>query len=378
MRGWVLLIAAAVLGAAQDLPLGRVIDKIACIADPQQTYALYVPSNYSATKKWKVIFAFDPLARGRVPVERFQDAAEKYGYIVAGSNNSRNGSWEVSLAAIRAMPTDVSARFSIDHKFTYLAGFSGGARVAMQVALNTHQIAGVIASSAGFPDGEAHKTAPFPVFATAGIEDFNLWEIRALDRTMTSPHRVVIFAGSHTWLSKQVAVEGVEWMELQAMKSGLEPRDPGFLDRTYDSRLARATSQSSDESTYLELKSLAADFDGLRDVGTLSARALQLEHQKSVKDASKKERAAEAEEQRINVELVQLEQLLQSPDKRTGALEDLRQRLAELTHDANAKDDSEKRRMARRILRGTFVRSFEAAEDTEYHQMVQKIEVARP
>jgi len=378
MRGWVLLIAAAVLGAAQDLPLGRVIDKIACIADPQQTYALYVPSNYSATKKWKVIFAFDPLARGRIPVERFQDAAEKYGYIVAGSNNSRNGSWEVSLAAVRAMPTDVSARFSIDHKFTYLAGFSGGARVAMQVALNTHQIAGVFASSAGFPDGEAHKTAPFPVFATAGLEDFNLSEIRALDRAMTSPHRVVIFDGSHTWVSKQLAMEAVEWMELQAMKYGGEPRDEQLLDKIYAARVALANSQTSDESKYLELRSVAADFEGLRDISESAAQAERLEHQKTVKDAFKKERATEAEEQRINVELVQLEQFLQSPDKRTGALEQLHQRLAELTHDANAKDDSEKRRMARRILRGTFVRSFEAATDPEYQRMVQKIEIARP
>jgi hypothetical protein len=35
-----------------------------------------------------------------VPVQRYQQTAEKYGYIVAGSLNSRNGPWEVSMKAL--------------------------------------------------------------------------------------------------------------------------------------------------------------------------------------------------------------------------------------------------------------------------------------
>ena len=111
---------------------------------------------------------------GKNPVERFRDAAEKYGYIVAGSNNSRNSSWQASSAAIRAMPSDVGARLSIDEKRVYTAGLSGGARVAMEVALGTGRIAGVIASSAGYPDAVPRKTVPFAVFGTAGTRGLQL------------------------------------------------------------------------------------------------------------------------------------------------------------------------------------------------------------
>src|SRR5947209_5644709 len=102
-----LLVGLAVAAYGQDLPRGQIIDAVKCVADRSQSYALYLPSNYSPDRTWNVILAFDPGARGRRPVERYQAAAEKYGYIVAGSNNSRNGPWEVSLTAAKAMSGDI-------------------------------------------------------------------------------------------------------------------------------------------------------------------------------------------------------------------------------------------------------------------------------
>ena len=226
---------------AVDLPpAGKISDDIKCAAEPSQSYALYLPSNYSPDRLWPVILAFDPGARGRVPVERYQAAAELYGYIVAGSNQSRNGAWSVSEAAIQAMSRDVGDRFAVDDKRVYTAGMSGGARVAMAVALSSPRIAGVIASSAGFPDSKPRKSVGFVVFGTAGSEDFNYMEMRQLDRALTSPHRLRIFNGGHVWLSSELAVEAVEWLELQAMKSGRLARDEAKIDRIFTKRAAAA------------------------------------------------------------------------------------------------------------------------------------------
>ena len=85
---WLMLCAVA---QADELPRGRLIEAVVCAKEPQQSYALYVPSNYEAGRRWPVVFCFDPGARGRAPVERLQAAAEKFGWLVAGSNNSRNG-----------------------------------------------------------------------------------------------------------------------------------------------------------------------------------------------------------------------------------------------------------------------------------------------
>ena len=47
-------------------------------------------------------------------VETYRAAAERYGYVVAASTTSRNGSWDVSAKAVRAMSRDVGRRFAID------------------------------------------------------------------------------------------------------------------------------------------------------------------------------------------------------------------------------------------------------------------------
>src|SRR5262249_53872716 len=133
----ILLVLAASTALAQELPRGRIIDDVQCSAEPSQHYALYLPSNFTPDHRWPVIFAFDARARGRAGLEQYQAAAEKYGYIVAGSNNSRNGPWQISVSAAGAMYADVSKRVPLDPKRIYTAGMSGGARVAMLMALNS-------------------------------------------------------------------------------------------------------------------------------------------------------------------------------------------------------------------------------------------------
>jgi poly(3-hydroxybutyrate) depolymerase len=164
---------------AQDLPVGKIIERVVCLKDAGQSYALYLPPNYTTDRRWPVIYAFDPAARGTRPVERFKDAAEKYGYIIVGSNNSRNFPDRPLAEIINAMFDDTQTRFSIDRNRVYTAGMSGGARVAGMVAQSLAQslgggAAGVILCGAGFSEAKTpEKPLPFPVFGVAGVEDFN-------------------------------------------------------------------------------------------------------------------------------------------------------------------------------------------------------------
>jgi len=79
-RGLRVLIAAVVgisAARAQDLPRGTIIDEVKCVADATQSYALYLPSGYSPDRKWNLLIAFHPAARGRLMVEKYQAAAEE-------------------------------------------------------------------------------------------------------------------------------------------------------------------------------------------------------------------------------------------------------------------------------------------------------------
>jgi dienelactone hydrolase len=352
-------VVAAALAYGQELPRGQIIDSVRCLTAPAQQYALYVPSNYSPVRKWSAIFAFDPGGRGRVGVERFQAAAEKYGYIVAGSLNSRNGPWEPSLEAAKAMMADVTRRFSIDTKRIYTAGQSGGARVALGIALESGQIAGVLASSAGFPD-EVQKSVPFPIFGKTAVDDFNYLELKALDRVVTTPHRVVVTEGGHAWMSSETALEAVGWMEVQAMKSGLRPRDPKLLDEIFSERVARVNAQRDGLDAVLALESLAADFQGLKDVSKFTQRAAALRNQKDVKREIAEDHLAEQQEAKQTNEIYAL---------RGESMERLKARVFELSRQAKSPEDSTDRRIARRILSG-FGSSFRGVRDPQLQEIV--------
>ncbi len=74
LTGYVLL--------AETLQLGQFNEKVTSASNPDQSYVLYLPSNYSEARKWPVVFVFDPGARALTTCELFRQGAEKYGYVV--------------------------------------------------------------------------------------------------------------------------------------------------------------------------------------------------------------------------------------------------------------------------------------------------------
>lgn len=347
-------LAVAVFGrvaSAEDLPRGEVIGDVQCRDDPSQHYALYLPSNFTPSRPWPVILAFDAGARGREGVERYRIAAEQYGYIVAGSNNSRNGPWEIGLEAARAVTADIQKRFRVDGRRIYTAGMSGGARVAILVALRSESIAGVLASSAGYAV-TFQESLRFPLFGSAGTEDFNYREMHALELRMKSPHRVEIFEGGHTWLPVDVATRGVEWMEVQAMKSGLRPRDSQLIDDLFDKRRTLADAQPTALARMRSLMLIAEDFDGLKNVAAVAEAAAALKRQPDVIDALRVEREDDAYEWQITDELNRLLRQLGWPERQQQAFLTLKTSVATLLEAARATNDSSDRRIARRALAG--------------------------
>jgi len=374
-RAAALMVALALpsLLSAQDLARGMVIDPVRCLDDPSQTYALYLPTTYNPERPGAVLMGFHAGGRGRAIVDTYQAAAEQYGYIVAASNNSRNGPWDVSVAAVKAMSGDVAKRFTIDAGRVYLTGLSGGARVALQVALGSAGIAGVIASSAGFPDSQPRRSVSFALFATTGTSDFNYIEMHQLDRKLTSPHRLAVFDGGHTLPPADVALEAIEWLELQAMKSGSRPRDAALIDRLFAKQEQRIAAAETPVEAFHLLEDLTADFAGLHDTTSQSARVADMGRQADVKKALSRERSDEETEARLLTQIFELEAALRDSEQRQTAFGRLRDRLSRLAKDAAAEQDSPQRNQARRMLRAITAGAGERVQDPDYRKLLAEL-----
>jgi dienelactone hydrolase len=279
-----------------EIASGILHKKIVTRADSNQSYALYLPTHYTPSRKWPLLFAFDPRARGDLPVECFQQAAEKYGYIVAGSNNSRNGPMAASSLAAQSVISDLSERFNLNEDRLYLTGFSGGGRAACSIGFSLkNQAAGVIGCGAGFPeDSPPSANTLFPYCGAIGAEDFNWIEMKILNRQLDAkgiPHQILHFEGGHNWPPPEIAVEAIEWMELQGMKTGRRPQDRELIQVLFQKSVSKAEALESAGSFSEALENfshLAATFKGLMGVSEIETKITQLRQSKTVQNQVKK------------------------------------------------------------------------------------------
>ncbi len=287
LAGW-----AQALG--DEVPKGVVVERVVCSAKPGQTYAVYIPTSYDPGRKHPILYCFDPGARGKVPVELYKNAAERLGYIVVCSNNSRNGPWEPIYAAIQAVTDDTQARFSIDPRRVYTSGMSGGGGPAWNLA-STGLAGTIICASAFQMKEETLRGVSFALFGVAGIADFNFPLMENVCSSLEKIGKAVrfeTFEGGHAWPPEEIAGLALEWMELQAIKSGLRPPDAAFVDAAYARSLARAEgfeAKGRIYDAYREHRSISRDFKGLKDVAPHAEKSERLAQLKEVRQAIKQE-----------------------------------------------------------------------------------------
>lgn len=352
---------------ARGLETGKILPHVSCLRRPELSYAVYLPPNYSPMHAWPLVVDSDPGARGEVPLELQKDAAERYGYVLVGSNDSRNGPWKPIFDATNAMLIDVQERVAIDPHRVYFAGFSGGARASSQIAAQCKCAAGVLLSGAGFPAGLApNVVAPFPVFSAVGTFDFNYSEVIPLQDELTkSGYRrwLRVFSGTHDWAPEQVMDEALAWFRIQEMKSRREPRDPVFINEQFSKAQTRAESleRSGDLlMAWREYGQIAAAYDSLVDVGAVRAKADALGGSKAVRDAAKREREQFEEQAKLVGDIAsRLNAPPRQSDTDTQANQELQDLIRSLRGNSEHEKHPEKAVVYKRALGGVFIDAME-------------------
>ena len=379
---------AAISSNPRTFPVGTIVPKVATIAKPEQSYALYLPTSYSGAKRWPIVYVFDPGAHGDVPVELMKEPAERYGYIVVGSNNSRNGSWAIEGEAAQAMVQDTQETFPLDPNRLYFAGFSGGARVAARIAQVCKCAAGVFLHGAGFqPDTSASAGPRFAVFAAVGTVDFNYGEVVRLDDQLEKlgyVHFLRRFEGPHQWAPENVMEEAFAWFRLEAMKNGLEAHDDSFVaaEASRESRRAAALEQSNDLfAAWKEYRQASEMLAGLADNSALRARAEALEKNKAIRDGAKREKQEfDDQEEWTRVIYVGLSALQEYQDNRPEIRRVVDQKILDLRQSTEREKHPEKSRVLKRSLAGVFGLAMDTGiaqlDKKELHRALDYFELA--
>jgi hypothetical protein len=287
---------------SKPLPKGLVIDSVICSDNSSQIYSIYIPSNYDTTKKWPIIYCFDPHGNGNLPVKLYKDLAEKYGFILAGTYNSKNGmAWENCETASQALMKDTWMRLSLDNNRLYTCGFSGGAMVASMIAISEGGIAGVISCGGGFPQDHSIKQ-PFTYISLVGEKDFHYVSVKQLDKLLDSTsltHQFIVFDGKHQWPPQLCLEQAMQWLDMDAMRTKIMPKNDSMIKSIQDRLILEAEDWHKKRNivqeyyTYKELLNYMRD---LADMGKYAAIIQQLENSETLQKYLRDEETLEAEE----------------------------------------------------------------------------------
>jgi len=216
------------------LPKDSIISKVICASDPSMSYALYIPASKNE-KPLPVVYFFDPHGDGLLPVKKYKSLADSFHFILAGSNNSKNGNNLDDAGKIfTAMKDDLVKRANVNADRIYLCGFSGGAKVATYLALHFPGIKGIVANGAGLEDITHAGDFTFSYTAIAGEGDLNMTDLASIDNFLdktNTRHSIIYFDGIHEWAPEATMTIAFEGWQLEAMRDKLIPADTLFIHR---------------------------------------------------------------------------------------------------------------------------------------------------
>jgi hypothetical protein len=184
----------------QDMQAGQ------CAVDTANKYYILIPGSLEQEQKLPLVIVLDPHGDGILAVEKFRNAVQFFPCIVAGSELIKNN-FPGYENAIMQMKSDIENKYPVDEQRIIIAGFSGGARMAYNFALN-HRVKAVLMVGAG----PGKQKPACPVYAISGVGDFNFAEqyqrpdIQSFSEDEFSSD---YFYGIHEWPPPQQLSDGI-------------------------------------------------------------------------------------------------------------------------------------------------------------------------
>ncbi len=242
----------------------------------KQTYELFVPRGFDARKPQAAILFISP---GERPMGHsvWQQACQELGVILAGPHAAGNDCpMQRRVRIVMDVLDDLRRKFKIDPDRTYLAGFSGGGRVACGIGFALPEyFGGVIPICAG---GELREESwlrqrvvdRLSVAFLTGESDFNRGEVERWRQPMLADFGVRSRTWTHPKLGHAIPagkslVEVFRWLE-----GGLDARR-ALAKKHPSSRMAEATSREDWAAALL-----AEGKGRLKDTKTVYSGLMQL------------------------------------------------------------------------------------------------------
>jgi hypothetical protein len=226
-----------------------------CDIEPANVYHYILPEQHEGSLSLVIIL--DSGGDGLLAVKKAEPAVFEIPCMVVGSDLIRNN-FAGYEPAIERLIEDVCRKFPVAKEQVFIAGFSGGARMAFEYA-RKHRIKGVLMCGAG-PSPEAIRQLPCPLYMITGTTDFNFSEMyyNPLEKPVNAKYLTDFFRGKHEWPPADILQEGFLYLMGHNIENGER-----LLQQESEILVKKADSLLTGNETLFALKALekALTFD---------------------------------------------------------------------------------------------------------------------
>ena len=294
---------------AQQFEAGKIIDSLSIDKHKTETFTLYLPSTYNSKRAFPIVFIFSPSGNGKRGVETFIKSAEVSEFILVCSNNARNGSLTQNLNIAQRLFNHVFSNFNILENRIYLAGFSGGARLATAIASASNQIEGVIACGAGFISDPNYMPADpnFSYVGLCGERDINyreMFDVKKYLDQLNFHNTLFIFDGKHQWPTDEQLLLAFNWLEMEAIRKGHTTKSLHEIRELYSMDLSKATTMEKNNQLLIasqHFDRIINTYHSYFNLDTVRQRLLNLEKSKDYSNSLKNRNKAFEKEEELNL-----------------------------------------------------------------------------
>jgi hypothetical protein len=226
-----------------------------CMNDTLNAYHFIQPEHHKGNLPMLIIL--DSGGDGLLAVRKTAPAVSRIPCVVVGSDLVRNN-FPGYEQAIDALINNAVQKFHVSKENVFIAGFSGGARMAYEYA-RVNPVKGVLMCGAG-PALNSFQELACPVYMITGTTDFNFSETYYNPLNKSGQQKILAdyFRGSHEWPPAEMMKDGLLFLMGRSFPDGER-----LLKQESDLLAEKADSLLNKDETLFALKAVekALSFD---------------------------------------------------------------------------------------------------------------------
>ncbi len=274
------LFAVFFMSAQAPYEAGAITDSISIPDKGGENFSLYLPKSFKHDFLNSIVFIFEPMGRAPLGIEVFIEAAETYGHILVCSTAIKNGPYQRNFEITERLINHVFSEFNINENQIYLAGFSGGSRLASAIASLTNIAAGVIACGAGFTTSHTPSTQKFDYVGICGNKDMNFMEMMSVRRYLQNirfNNSLFTFDGNHRWPPQDQILKAFDWLSIEAHKKGFIKKPEKAIRNSYVNNLKFAKKAETQKNAIRAIEEYERVLSTYKAFYTLDSIATKIE-----------------------------------------------------------------------------------------------------